>query len=52
LLITSGFNTSAFPLVKIRSIKKGKEPMDATEKTIANMMNKKYSAMFALYAAR
>ena len=44
----SGFSTSAFPFVKIRSIKKGKEPMDATENTIANMMNKKYNAIFAL----
>ena len=26
--------------------------MDATENTMANMMNKKYNAMFALYAPR
>jgi hypothetical protein len=50
--MVSGFSTSALPLVKIRSIKKGSDPMDATENTIASMMNKKYKAILDLYADR
>jgi hypothetical protein len=38
--------------VKITFIKKGKVPIDTTEKTIDNNMNRKYSPILVLYALR
>jgi hypothetical protein len=48
----TGFATAAVDGSKIILIKKGRVPIEITEKTIDNRINKKYNPMFALYALR